>query len=54
MHLAGMRAQTKLVDAGFIWTEPHSKRLKLKLTIQARAVAPFSHRLMYRSVPRLS
>jgi hypothetical protein len=25
----------KLVDAGFIWTEPHSKRLKVKLTIQA-------------------
>jgi NMD protein affecting ribosome stability and mRNA decay len=22
------------VDAGFIWTEPHSKRLKVKLTIQ--------------------
>lgn len=26
--------KVKLVDAGFIWTEPHSKRLKLKLTIQ--------------------
>uniref|UniRef100_UPI00358E301C 60S ribosomal export protein NMD3 isoform X1 n=1 Tax=Myxine glutinosa TaxID=7769 RepID=UPI00358E301C len=23
-----------LVDAGFIWTEPHSRRIKLKLTIQ--------------------
>lgn len=23
----------KLVDAGFIWTEPHSKRLKVKLTV---------------------
>ena len=23
-----------LVDAGFIWTEPHSKRVKVKLTIQ--------------------
>ena len=23
------------MDAGFIWTEPHSKRLKVKLTIQA-------------------
>lgn len=23
-----------LVDASFIWTEPHSKRLKLKLTVQ--------------------
>lgn len=27
--------QVKLVDAGFIWTEPHSKRLKLKLAVQA-------------------
>ncbi|GAB5576696.1 60S ribosomal export protein NMD3 isoform X1 [Prionailurus iriomotensis] len=24
----------RLVDAGFVWTEPHSKRLKVKLTIQ--------------------
>ena len=24
----------KLVDAGFVWTEPHSKRLKVKLTLQ--------------------
>ncbi|CAI8017275.1 60S ribosomal export protein NMD3 [Geodia barretti] len=23
-----------LVDAGFVWTEPHSKRVKVKLTIQ--------------------
>lgn len=29
------RKQVKLVDAGFIWTEPHSKRLKVKMTIQA-------------------
>mmetsp|Transcript_25446 Transcript_25446/g.55257 ORF Transcript_25446/g.55257 Transcript_25446/m.55257 type:complete len:560 (+) Transcript_25446:171-1850(+) len=27
--------KVKLVDAGFIWTEPHSRRLKVKLTIQA-------------------
>jgi len=26
--------ETKLVDADFIWTEPHSKRLKVKITIQ--------------------
>lgn len=26
--------KVKLVDAGFVWTEPHSKRLKIKLTIQ--------------------
>ncbi|XP_019861710.1 PREDICTED: 60S ribosomal export protein NMD3-like, partial [Amphimedon queenslandica] len=28
-----------LVDAGFIWTEPHSKRLKIKLTIQKEVLA---------------
>lgn len=22
------------MDAGFVWTEPHSKRIKVKLTIQ--------------------
>lgn len=27
-------AKTHLVDAGFVWTEPHSKRIKVKLTIQ--------------------
>jgi NMD protein affecting ribosome stability and mRNA decay len=26
--------EVRLVDAGFIWTEPHSKRIKVKLTIQ--------------------
>jgi nonsense-mediated mRNA decay protein 3 len=26
--------RVRLVDAGFIWTEPHSKRLKVKLTVQ--------------------
>ncbi|EGC39957.1 hypothetical protein DICPUDRAFT_147142 [Dictyostelium purpureum] len=26
--------KVKLVDAGWVWTEPHSKRLKVKLTIQ--------------------
>eukprot|EP01100_Stratorugosa_tubuloviscum_P005270 TRINITY_DN2372_c1_g1_i1.p1 TRINITY_DN2372_c1_g1~~TRINITY_DN2372_c1_g1_i1.p1 ORF type:complete len:557 (-),score=259.99 TRINITY_DN2372_c1_g1_i1:390-2018(-) len=27
-------SKVKLIDAGFVWTEPHSKRLKIKLTIQ--------------------
>jgi len=27
-------SRVKLVDAGFIWTEPHSRRLRVKLTIQ--------------------
>ena len=26
--------KVKLVDAGFVWTEPHSKRIKVKLTVQ--------------------
>lgn len=27
-------SQVRLVDAGFIWTEPHSRRIKVKLTVQ--------------------
>jgi len=27
-------SKVRLIDAGFIWTEPHSKRLKVKLSIQ--------------------
>ncbi|KAI9356908.1 NMD3 family-domain-containing protein [Pilaira anomala] len=27
-------SKVRLIDAGFIWTEPHSKRIKVKLTIQ--------------------
>jgi len=30
--------KTHLIDAGFVWTEPHSKRLKVKLTIQAEVL----------------
>ena len=26
--------KVKLIDAGFIWTEPHSRQLKVKVTIQ--------------------
>lgn len=26
--------QVRLTDASFVWTEPHSKRIKLKLTVQ--------------------
>ncbi|AMD21183.1 HEL097Cp [Eremothecium sinecaudum] len=29
----------RLVDASFIWTEPHSRRIKLKLTVQGEAMA---------------
>lgn len=27
-------SQVRLIDAGFLWTEPHSKRIKVKVTIQ--------------------
>jgi len=26
--------RVKMIDAGFIWTEPHSRRLKVKITVQ--------------------
>ncbi|TPX35572.1 hypothetical protein SmJEL517_g02148 [Synchytrium microbalum] len=32
-------SKVRLVDAGFIWTEPHSRRIKLKLTIQKEVFA---------------
>jgi len=40
MCLKKLRGLTKvkLIDAGFIWTEPHSQRLIIKLTIQANAI----------------
>jgi nonsense-mediated mRNA decay protein 3 len=31
-------SRVRLIDAGFIWTEPHSRRLKVKLTVQAEVV----------------
>ncbi|XP_015606312.1 60S ribosomal export protein NMD3 [Cephus cinctus] len=31
-------SRVKLVDAGFVWTEPHSKRLKVKLTVHAEVI----------------
>lgn len=27
--------KVKLIDASFVWTEPHSKRIRVKLTVQA-------------------
>eukprot|EP00026_Physarum_polycephalum_P007496 Phypoly_transcript_07558.p1 GENE.Phypoly_transcript_07558~~Phypoly_transcript_07558.p1 ORF type:complete len:531 (+),score=69.79 Phypoly_transcript_07558:64-1593(+) len=32
-------SKVKLVDAGFVWTEPHSRRLKVKLTVQKEVFA---------------
>jgi nonsense-mediated mRNA decay protein 3 len=31
--------KVRLIDAGFIWTEPHSRRVKVKLTIQKEVFA---------------
>ncbi|XP_049948828.1 60S ribosomal export protein NMD3 [Schistocerca serialis cubense] len=30
--------RVKLVDAGFVWTEPHSKRIKVKLTVHGEVL----------------
>ena len=38
LRSAAAGAQVKLVDAGFVWTEPHSRRLKVKLTVQAEVM----------------
>lgn len=32
-HIKGLK-RVKMIDANFIWTEAHSKRLKVKLTVQ--------------------
>ena len=32
-------SKVHLVDAGFVWTEPHSKRIKVKVTIQKEVFA---------------
>ncbi|KAJ2787069.1 ribosome-binding protein [Coemansia interrupta] len=31
--------KVRLIDAGFVWTEPHSRRIKIKLTIQKEVFA---------------
>ena len=35
---SGSHGGVRLVDAGFIWTEPHSRRIKVKLTVQAEVL----------------
>jgi len=30
--------QVRLIDASFIWTEPHSKRIKVKLVVQKEVI----------------
>jgi len=32
-------SKMKLIDANFVWTEPHSKRIKVKLTVQGEVMA---------------
>lgn len=32
--IKGLNKAVKLIDASFIWTEPHSRRIKIKLTVQ--------------------
>ena len=32
-RITGLKKNVKLIDATFIWTEPHSKRVKVKLTV---------------------
>eukprot|EP00039_Didymoeca_costata_P019978 m.339594 g.339594 ORF g.339594 m.339594 type:complete len:543 (+) comp18876_c0_seq1:180-1808(+) len=32
-------SKVKLIDASFVWTEPHSKRVKVKLTIQKEVMS---------------
>eukprot|EP00298_Acanthocystis_sp_HF-20_P002537 c12952_g1_i1.p1 GENE.c12952_g1_i1~~c12952_g1_i1.p1 ORF type:complete len:544 (-),score=218.73 c12952_g1_i1:31-1662(-) len=34
----GIGKGNRLVDASFVWTEPHSRRIKVKLTIQAEVL----------------
>lgn len=33
--------KVKLVDAGFIWTEPHSKRIKVRINYKNKTVCIF-------------
>ena len=37
--------KVRLVDASFIWTEPHSKRIKLKLVVQKEVI---NHHYIYK------
>jgi len=30
--------QVHLIDASFVWTEPHSKRIKVKLVVQKEVI----------------
>jgi nonsense-mediated mRNA decay protein 3 len=32
-QIKGLTKKFKMMDAGFIWTEPHSRRIKVKITV---------------------
>lgn len=38
-RLKGINKEVRLIDASFIWTEPHSRRIRVKLTVQGEAMA---------------
>jgi nonsense-mediated mRNA decay protein 3 len=38
-RIRGIGKEVRLVDASWVWTEPHSRRLKLKLTVQKEVFA---------------
>ena len=40
--------QVHLIDASFVWTEPHSKRIKVKLIVQKEVI--FSIVILYYSL----
>jgi nonsense-mediated mRNA decay protein 3 len=42
--------KVRLVDAGFIWTEPHSRRIKVKVVIQKEVCTPQPHPAATRAV----
>mmetsp|Transcript_36599 Transcript_36599/g.80159 ORF Transcript_36599/g.80159 Transcript_36599/m.80159 type:complete len:533 (+) Transcript_36599:77-1675(+) len=37
-HVKGLTREHQLVDASFIWTEPHSKELKVKMVLRKEAI----------------
>lgn len=36
-HVKGLK-RVKMIDAAFIWTEPHCRRLKVKITVQKEVI----------------
>mmetsp|Transcript_105548 Transcript_105548/g.305306 ORF Transcript_105548/g.305306 Transcript_105548/m.305306 type:complete len:561 (+) Transcript_105548:67-1749(+) len=38
-HIKGLAKERQLVNAGFLWTEPHSKELKVKLELQQEVIS---------------